>query len=258
MLSGCDYLKSPRGVGLKKAFTLLEEHKTVSKVIQVLRAKNSDCMPEDYEVKFERAFLAFRYQRVWCPITGQQVYLNNLPEDQYDDQLDGKNLKEYIPDFLEASKFSYEKRLLSLHKLDEIVGPKDDPQIARLIAEGLIHPVEKTPFKPSEYCCFRNGCVSKQKTQFLTQKPALNYVLASQFQQLPKLTLFSQLSGLQEGGLFFTKKAETRYARRQQGSRASRSGAFLKACQSPERAKPPLVDLPAADHSVTSGLFIPK
>ncbi|ORY08295.1 PIN domain-like protein, partial [Basidiobolus meristosporus CBS 931.73] len=67
ILSGCDYLKSIPGVGLKTAHKYFQKYRCFERVIRILRLENSLKIPADYEQKFQRAELTFRHQHVYCP-----------------------------------------------------------------------------------------------------------------------------------------------------------------------------------------------
>lgn len=156
-------------MGLKTAYSLLEQHKTISNVITALKAKDKDCIPGDYESRFEKAYLAFRFPRVWCPILKAQVYLNDLPSFNQEDTLEGKTLVGDMEAFLDKTKLSYERRLLSKHYLEGIVGSLESKPIAQLLSEGKLHPITKFHFEASEYCCVRPGCISKKKSNFVQE-----------------------------------------------------------------------------------------
>lgn len=65
ILSGCDYLPSIPGMGLKNAHRLLQRHKSVKKVLQAVRLEGKMRVPADYSKDFERAERTFLHQRVW-------------------------------------------------------------------------------------------------------------------------------------------------------------------------------------------------
>lgn len=79
MLSGCDYLDSIPGVGLKTAHRLLRRHKTVEKVVQMLRLEGTLNVPPNYIKAFAQAELAFLHQRVFDPMLKRLVPLNGFP-----------------------------------------------------------------------------------------------------------------------------------------------------------------------------------
>lgn len=79
MLSGCDYLDSIPGVGLKTAHRLLRRHKTVEKVVQMLRLEGTLNVPPNYIKAFAQAELAFLHQRVFDPKSKRLVPLNGFP-----------------------------------------------------------------------------------------------------------------------------------------------------------------------------------
>jgi exonuclease-1 len=80
MLSGCDYLPSIPGIGIKTAHRLLRRFKTVEKLLQHVRLEGQMPVPENYVKDFAQAELAFLYQRVYHPGEGRLVSLNELPE----------------------------------------------------------------------------------------------------------------------------------------------------------------------------------
>ena len=80
ILSGCDYLPSIRGIGLKRASKLLRQHKTVDMVVKELRSVRWADIPDDYVDQFRRAELTFLHQRVFDPRQGRAVPLHPLQD----------------------------------------------------------------------------------------------------------------------------------------------------------------------------------
>ncbi|KAL2622243.1 hypothetical protein R1flu_002448, partial [Riccia fluitans] len=78
ILSGCDYLQSLPGMGLKKAHGLVRRFKGYQKIIRHLRFSGIT-IPSDYEELFGRAILTFHHQRVYDPVSEEMVYLTNAP-----------------------------------------------------------------------------------------------------------------------------------------------------------------------------------
>ncbi|KAJ1426192.1 XPG/Rad2 endonuclease [Sesbania bispinosa] len=62
ILSGCDYLQSLPGMGLKKAHASIKRFKSYDKVLKHLRY-NGVSVPPFYEESFRKAILTFQYQR---------------------------------------------------------------------------------------------------------------------------------------------------------------------------------------------------
>jgi hypothetical protein len=110
MLSGCDYLDSIPGIGLKTAHRLLRRHKTVEKVVQMIKLEGTLHVPVNYIQSFAQAELAFIHQRVYDPTLKKLVPLNEFPQGglKEDDQ--------------------------------RWVGLDMAPEVARGIAEGNLHP----------------------------------------------------------------------------------------------------------------------
>eukprot|EP00158_Paraphelidium_tribonemae_P004450 Partr_v1_DN26762_c1_g1_i3_m8528 putative Exonuclease len=80
ILSGCDYLKSLPGIGLKTAYKMLKKYGDVEKALRNMQLNNKLCLPSDYLDNFEQAELTFRHQRVFDPVTKQAVYLHPADE----------------------------------------------------------------------------------------------------------------------------------------------------------------------------------
>lgn len=67
ILSGCDYLPSIKGIGVKKAHRYVRSHKTVERIVRAIRLDGKMSVPSDYLERFRQAELTFLHQRVWCP-----------------------------------------------------------------------------------------------------------------------------------------------------------------------------------------------
>lgn len=75
ILSGCDYLPSPKGIGLKTANTLCQKKLNMDDIFTQLDKKIS----KEYIETFSKAFLVFKYASVFCPYRNEVVYLNKFP-----------------------------------------------------------------------------------------------------------------------------------------------------------------------------------
>lgn len=87
ILSGCDYLPSIVGMGLKNAHRLLRRYKTVDKVLQAVRLEGKMRVPEGYGREFRKAELTFVHQRVFDPRSQKLVTLTPLPDGTKDEML---------------------------------------------------------------------------------------------------------------------------------------------------------------------------
>lgn len=114
VLAGCDYLKSVKSIGLKTAYKYVSQHGELRQIIQKLK-RDIGKVPTDYEEQFLKALYSFKYHKVFCPLKGQMVNLNPVPEDV--EMTDLSFLGETLPQ-------------------DIIVG----------IARGRLHPFTKQPF----------------------------------------------------------------------------------------------------------------
>ncbi len=77
ILSGCDYLNQINGIGIKTAQKSIGRVTTFRGFLGELGNKANE-VPNDYELNFMKAFLTFRFQRVYCPIKKCCVELNDL------------------------------------------------------------------------------------------------------------------------------------------------------------------------------------
>jgi exonuclease-1 len=86
ILSGCDYLPSIPGIGLKTAYTLLRKHKTVENVVRAVRLEGKKDVPKGYMQAFRLAEKVFLHQKVYDPVEERLVNLTDIPhESGWDD-----------------------------------------------------------------------------------------------------------------------------------------------------------------------------
>ncbi|EIN08557.1 PIN domain-like protein [Punctularia strigosozonata HHB-11173 SS5] len=78
ILSGCDYLPSIPGVGLKTAWALLRKHKNVENAVRALRLEGKKPVPDGYLDAFRLAEKVFLHQRVYDPAQARLVHLNDV------------------------------------------------------------------------------------------------------------------------------------------------------------------------------------
>lgn len=117
--------------------------------------RNTNPVDRDYIEEFERAYLAFKYQRVWCPLKKEVVSLNNfefLKEDLVKMlQTDQKSLIEMSSNWTEDQ---IDKELLIKYfkktKLS-FLGPTVDSHLAELLVEGSLDPSTLKPFVNVEF-----------------------------------------------------------------------------------------------------------
>ncbi|CAI2387272.1 unnamed protein product [Moneuplotes crassus] len=128
ILSGCDYLPSIKGVGLKKAIKYVKKYETFDKIYPQLLEDFTSEVPDNYKDEFKKAYLTFHFQLVYCPEQKKIVNLN---------QVEGHPLEKWYREF-EDSKFWG-----SFLPLDE----------AQKIARGDIDPITKETFKESDFPC---------------------------------------------------------------------------------------------------------
>ncbi|KAJ1285660.1 hypothetical protein BS78_03G295000 [Paspalum vaginatum] len=119
ILSGCDYLPSLPGMGVKRAHALIQKLKCYEKVIKHLKY-SAVSVPPQYEESFKKAIWAFKFQRVYDPATEDIIHLSTVPHDLSEDL--------------------------------EFLGPWLPQNIAKGIALGNIDPLSKEPFELKPEC----------------------------------------------------------------------------------------------------------
>ncbi|XP_008794055.2 exonuclease 1 [Phoenix dactylifera] len=119
IFSGCDYLQSLPGMGVKRAHALVQKLKSYEKVIKHLRY-SAVSVPPLYEETFKKAIWAFQHQRVYDPVKEDIVHLSNVSHGL------GEDL-----DFL---------------------GPWLPQNVAKGIAQGDLDPLTKMPFQGKVTC----------------------------------------------------------------------------------------------------------
>ncbi|PIL23267.1 hypothetical protein GSI_14577 [Ganoderma sinense ZZ0214-1] len=124
ILSGCDYLPSIPGIGLKTAWVLLRKHRTVEGMLGALRREGKKRVPKGYLDAFRRAEQVFLHQRVYDPASGRLVHLTEVPPVDADVDADG----------WDAEKEAY-------------VGANIEPSLAKAVAEGDTCPITLLPME---------------------------------------------------------------------------------------------------------------
>ncbi|KAJ7269647.1 PIN domain-like protein [Mycena rebaudengoi] len=81
ILSGCDYLPSIPGIGLKTACTLLRKWKTVEQALRAIAMEGKKTIPRKYLQSFRLAEKCFLHQRV------KLVHLGEV-DDEWDEEMD--------------------------------------------------------------------------------------------------------------------------------------------------------------------------
>ncbi|KAL1925794.1 uncharacterized protein VTP21DRAFT_677 [Calcarisporiella thermophila] len=162
ILSGCDYLPSIPGMGIKKAHKYINRYKTADRALKALRLENQMKIPPDYEQGFQRAELTFLYQRVYDPETAALSTLNPVPED------------------LDISMM-------------EFLGPFLEPSIAKSIAEGITCPIIKLPLASIKFLQDDVGDYLNEKENVVQTQYAPSIVPTSD-RKTSKITTIQKLS----------------------------------------------------------------
>ena len=155
-MAGCDYLKNAKGIAVKTAHSLFEKFHTIQNVLSYLRKRPKNPVDENFVHAYERAYLAFRYQRVWCPIKREVVTLNDFEFAKQDiaKQLEGKSISKDLSSMAGLGAEALDRELLLKHfnlSLLEFLGPVVDRDIAEKLAMGKIDPITHKEFSEVEF-----------------------------------------------------------------------------------------------------------
>ncbi|KAG2748878.1 PIN domain-like protein [Suillus brevipes Sb2] len=116
ILSGCDYLPSVPGVGLKTAWSLLRKYRSVEQAVRAIRLEGKKSVPKGYLEAYNLAEKVFLHQRVYCPLDERLVNLTDIPPGvEWGD------------------------------KEESYIGGHIEPALARKLAQGDVDPVTLLP-----------------------------------------------------------------------------------------------------------------
>ncbi|KAJ3026352.1 UNVERIFIED_CONTAM: Rad2 nuclease [Siphonaria sp. JEL0065] len=125
ILSGCDYLPSLKGVGIKKAFDSMNNTTSAERLLKMWRnfghSMKAPPFRENYDTDFKQAELTFLYQRVYDPDLRKLVHLNNPAEES-------ENVAE----------------------MSGFLGPNLEPAVAEGVANGHLNPYTLAPYTKDE------------------------------------------------------------------------------------------------------------
>eukprot|EP00803_Ostreobium_quekettii_P003128 evm.model.scf_115EXC.4 EVM.evm.TU.scf_115EXC.4 scf_115EXC:28666-34216(-) len=134
IMAGCDFLKTPNGIGVKRAHQQIRRVKNFVRACKSLRL-NGTSIPRTFEAEFQRVIWVFHYQRVFCKRRQGIVHINPLPEGGL---LAGNVL---VPDALPNGDSGQEL---------DFLGPHIEAEVAQAVAVGDLDPVTLQPFDLSQ------------------------------------------------------------------------------------------------------------
>lgn len=91
IISGCDYSPGITGYGPIKAAALVSRHRDLDAILAAV-VRDGKTVPIEFRETARRADLAFRYQRVFDPVTRTLVTLNAI-ETEIEDEIIGPNME---------------------------------------------------------------------------------------------------------------------------------------------------------------------
>lgn len=128
--SGCDFFKGVQGLGIKKAHTVVKRYRTLLRVLQAIRREPRYRVSPSFNIDFTRACLVFRHQTVYDMKQKRHAHLRNLD----------LNVHAKMPPGVlqELDDGSFDLSFLGVHR---------EPNVARKIAEALVHPQTLQEYK---------------------------------------------------------------------------------------------------------------
>lgn len=119
-------------------------------VFHYLQQNKQDDVTDEYIDQFERAYLTFKYQRVWCPLKKKQVSLNSFEGLDAFDESDFASI-DLPADFNKKVVNFNDRALLIKHARNEgglrFLGPFLPSDIMQDVAECKRDPISKEMFK---------------------------------------------------------------------------------------------------------------
>ncbi|MCO5576319.1 hypothetical protein L7F22_030128 [Adiantum nelumboides] len=129
ILSGCDYLPSLPGMGIKRAHGLMRRLRNYQKVIKHLKF-NGVSIPSSYEEMFTKALLTFHHQPVYDPVLEDIVPLTPLPSG-----------------FSQSLTFLGEYPFNVFYIISLTGETSLSQELGQAIARGEVDPISKKPFE---------------------------------------------------------------------------------------------------------------
>ncbi|KAK9171982.1 XPG I-region family protein [Cryptosporidium meleagridis] len=156
ILTGCDYVKSPQGVGIKTAMKLVQEcNADLERIILQLKDLGKD-IPQSYAIDVQNALITFFHQTVYDPIEGNMVPLSN--SDRPKSEIETNATLVNVPIFIEFNNQMKQENLIECNEMKNFIGPIFQGKVAKDICLGFIH--------PETHLAFDNPISSHSEFQF--------------------------------------------------------------------------------------------
>ena len=143
VLSGCDYVESLPGIGLKTAVKHCSEYSRIDRMIHTLMSKvpnkKKKLVPKDYKIQFKRAVLTFLHQTVYDTKSKKLTQLNPINEQIKKEYLEEQGrILNRISNNNNTKNFDDNGKNPSIYDMTfQFLGPIIDDQTATEIATGL-------------------------------------------------------------------------------------------------------------------------
>ena len=155
IISGCDYLPSIKNIGFKKAYKAMKETRNVESLLKKWRMDPKMDIPQEYEEKFYKAFLTFKFQRVFCPRQRKMTHVNEFDVKKFEETIKesmnisslGKILQN--PEILTPILLKKLKEFLEMDKELEFLGKNMIDSLICGIGDGVVNPITLKPYESS-------------------------------------------------------------------------------------------------------------
>lgn len=121
--SGCDFFDGVKGLGIRRAHTLVKKHRTLSRLLHAIRTDHRYRVPPAFIRDFYRACLVFRHQTVFDTRDGKAVHLSSVDDAQI--AMLPSGIIESVAD--------------GSHDLS-FLGTQNSDDVMKRVAQGLLHP----------------------------------------------------------------------------------------------------------------------
>lgn len=138
ILTGCDYVKSPQGVGIKTAMKLLQEcNADLDRIILQLRELGKN-IPHGYSIDVQNAIITFFHQTVYDPLEGKMVPLSNSNPPK--SGITSNITLAGVPIFTKFNEQIKHDHSIECNEVKSFIGPIIQGNMAKEICLGFIHP----------------------------------------------------------------------------------------------------------------------
>ncbi|KAJ1614767.1 exonuclease i/din7p-like [Cryptosporidium canis] len=159
ILTGCDYVKSPQGVGIKTAMRLVQDcNADLERIILQLKELGKN-VPISYSTDVQKAIITFFHQTVFDPLEGKMVPLSNsgIPKSS----IEANTFLAGMPKFIEFDN-QIRQGSITDNEMKNCIGPIIEGKTATDICLGFIHPETHIKYTNLRNCILKSAVIECQ------------------------------------------------------------------------------------------------